>query len=304
MGPQLAAPHPAMTIAINAMTHLKPVGLYPPISTDLSQICLYPVDAQAAGFIGHFPGIRDFILFLPAVTTPQNLVHMGSASSVTGIVRFVTPEMFKTVGIGVEKWEEYRQLGLLWYLDLFSEQTTITPLDDATVPEFWGGLYASGHLEFEGKLKLGPLIQGMAECIRGNGAEVHAIQNKVNRKEWLVSSRGIRATIDSQAPLYCIHMDAELAIDYSKNRQRFDLVCESFMAVVQEAAKLSSVEISNKNDLDFSYTQSSEAFKVLSSASAEAIDDPVGLAMRDWHRQRSTVSEDTDTPVQLTSNFS
>lgn len=288
LGPQLAAEDPIIGMIANLTTHLKPVGLYPPISTELSQLCLYPIDTPAAGFVGMFPRTNNMVQFLPAVASPLKLAHAGSASTVTGIVRFVAPEMFEAAGIAIEKWEELRQNGLLWYLDLFSEHMTISPIGDAVVTEFWGGLYASGHIEFDGELlQLRPLLEGMVESVRKDGEEVHAIQNKGGREEWHVFSRGIRAVVDSQAPLYSIHMDAELAIDYSRNRKAFDAVCASFLEAIQEAGRTSSVEISNKNDLDFSYTASSDAIKVLSSISAEAIDDPIGLAVRDWHRLRA-----------------
>jgi hypothetical protein len=53
-----------------------------------------------------------------------------------------------------------------------------------------------------------------------------------------------------------------------------------------EVGKLSSTEIKNPYDLDFTYTDSDKAFTVLKSSSADEISDPIGMAIRDWHRKR------------------
>jgi hypothetical protein len=287
LGPALLAENPLMGVMAQATSHLKPVGLYPLITETLSQLCLYPANTTACGFMGLFPGVNSLVEYVPAVTTPQKLSHCGSACNVQGIVRCATPAMLQDVGVPIETWEELRQAGTIWYLDLFSEGTTVTPEGEALVTELWGALYASGHIEFEGQLQLKPLIDGMAESIRVSGVEPHLTQNQAARKEILVYGRGIRAVIDTQAPIYSLHMDADIGLNYANARARFDSVCDSFQKAILDAASLSSVQVTNPNDLDFTYTNSSQAFSVLASASANAIADPVGMAVRDWHRKRS-----------------
>lgn len=287
LGPSITSSNPIMGLMGQMTTNLKPVGLYPSVSENISQICLYPTDAKAFGFVGVMPGIENLVQYIPAIVTPQKMLHLGSASTVQGIVRCATPEMLREVGIPQETWEELRQAGSLWYLDLLSEGTTIAPHGEAVVPEMWGALYAMGHIEFEGELKLRPLIDGMAESLRSPGAEINFIQNQGGRKEFLIYGRGIRAVIDSQYPVYSIHMDAEIGISFKRERERFDRYCLAFRNVIKEVAKLSDGNLLNESDLDFTYTNSTAAFKVLSSQAAEEIADPVGLAIRDWHRRRS-----------------
>jgi hypothetical protein len=290
LGPSIISDNPIMGLMAQMMTNLKPVGLYPSVSEDISQICLYPTDAEAFGFVGMMPDISNLIQYIPAVVSPKKMLHLGSASTVQGIIRCATPKMMREVGISQEIWEELRQAGSLWYLDLLSEGTTIAPHGEAVVPEMWGALYASGHIEFEGELQLKPLIDGMAESLRMPDKEIQCIQNQAARKEFLLYGKGIRAVIDSQYPVYSIHMDAEIGISFKRERERFDRVCSAFRDVIKEVAKLSAVKLLNEGDLDFTYTNSTKSFKVLSSEAAEKIADPVGLAIRDWHRRRSEVN--------------
>jgi hypothetical protein len=81
-------------------------------------------------------------------------------------------------------------------------------------------------------------------------------------------------------------MDAQISSEYQSYRERFDRVCVEFQKTIAESAILSSVELKNPNDLDFTYTNSTSSFRVLRSGAAEAIADPIGLAVRDWHRKR------------------
>lgn len=289
LGPQILSDNPIMGLMGQIMTNLKPVGLYPSVSEDISQICLYPADVEAFGFVGMLPDISNLVQYIPAVVNPKKMMHLGSPSTVQGIIRCATPEMLKEVGIPYETWEELRQDGSLWYLDIISEGTTIAPHGEATVSEMWGALYASGHIEFEGELQLQPLIDGMAESLRLPNMEIQCIQNQAARKEFLIFGKGIRAVIDSQYPIYSIHMDAEIGTSFKSERKRFDKACLDFHGVIKEAAKISSIDVSNEGDLDFTYTNSTKSFKVLSSEAAENIADPVGLAIRDWHRKRSEI---------------
>ncbi len=121
--------------------------------------------------------------------------------------------MLTDIGIPIEQYEEIRQSGDIWFLDLSAEESVVEPHGDAITTEMWGGLYASGHIEIrDGELKLDPLIEGMVESMKKVGFEPHVTQNLAKRKEITVYAQGIRAVLDIQLPIYSIHMDSEIAI--------------------------------------------------------------------------------------------
>ncbi len=291
LGPQIQGGHPIMGMLGQITSHLRPVGIYPPIDDDLYQICLYPSDAVAFGMIGLLPGTDKMIEYIPAVTSSKHLTFNNMPCSVRGIVRQVSPKLLTDIGAPIERWEELRQSGDIWFIDLTDDYAEVNPLGDATTTEIWGGLYASGHMEIaNGELHLKPLIDGMADSIKSAGFEPHVTQNQAARKEVIIYGVGIRAVIDTQTPLYSIHMDAELGLDYAANKAKFDKVTKSYLNIIEEASKLSSAEIVNLHDLDFTYTDSESSYSVLRSVGSELIADPVGVAIRDWHRKRSNKS--------------
>lgn len=75
---------------------------------------------------------------------------------------------------------------------------------------------------------------------------------------------------------------------HRRNKTKFDRVTKSYLRIIEEATKLKSCEIGNLHDLDFTYPASESAYSVLQSAGADLIADPVGVAMGDWYRKRST----------------
>ena len=287
LGPPLASNHPIMAIVGQVTSHLKPVGLYPPIDDDLYQICLYPSDSNICGMVGLMPGVNNLIEYIPAVTSAKNLTFSGVSCHAKGIVRQVSPKLLTDVGAPIEKWEELRQEGKIWFLDLSSEDSECTPLGEAVTTEMWGAMYASGHLEIKsGKLKLQSIVDGTADALKSQGFDPHVTQNQAGRQEIMVFSKGIRALIDTKAPLFSVHMDAEIAIDFKTNRENFDRICQSMLNHINESCKSQSVELVNPLDLDFSYTNSSKSFTVLKSIGSEYISDPLAVAIRDWHRKR------------------
>lgn len=281
------AENQVMAIMGQATSHLKPVGMYPPIDDDLYQICLYPADAAVCGMVGLIPGIDNLVEYLPAVANAKNLTFCGTSCNVRGIIRQIDPKLLTDIGMPVEKWEELRQAGNIWFIDLADEESEVEPHGEVVTTEMWGGLYASGHIEIrDGELQLKPLIDGMTELYKKAGFEAHVTQNQAKRREIMIYAQGIRAVIDTQAPLYSIHMDAEIAIEYKANKQKFDTVCQGYLDLISEVAKDCSVDIANPNDLDFTYTDSTESYSVLKSLGADAIENPICLAVRDWHRKR------------------
>ncbi|MEQ8259218.1 MAG: hypothetical protein RH947_02885 [Alcanivorax sp.] len=289
LGPQIQGGHPIMALMGQVTSHLRPVGIYPPIEDDLYQFCLYPSDSPVFGMIGLLPGTDTMVEYMPAVCSGKHLPFSNMPCNVRGIVRQVDPKLLLDIGVPIEKYEELRQKGDVWFLDLAGDYAEVNPLGEAVTTEMWGGMYASGHMEIKsGEIQLQPLIDGMAEAFRSEGFEPHVSQNKAARKEVMIYAQGIRAVIDTQVTLYSIHMDADLGLEYTKNKMKFDKVTKSYLNVIEESAKLNSCDIGNLNDLDFTYSDSESAYTVLQSAGADLIADPVGMAMRDWHRKRST----------------
>src|SRR5262249_24311336 len=101
-----------------------------------------------------------------------------------------------------------------------------------------------------------------------------------------IYGEGVRVTISSQVPMYSLHMDADVGTAFGPTRQSFDGVLTSALATIKTAFASKSVQLKNPDDLDFSYTNGTNAYSVLKSLSAYAIRDPLGVAIRDWHRLR------------------
>ncbi|HBK4608400.1 TPA: hypothetical protein LLS51_000051 [Serratia marcescens] len=286
-GPALWSDNPVLGIISQSMSYLKPVGLYPPLTDELSQIILYPSDATACGFISMFPGVNNLISGIQAITRIENTNCLNSPSLVTGIVRMITPAMFSESNIPLEIYEDFRQSGDIWFLDVFSEGTEIRPLHDGVVTEFWGGLYASGHIEFEGQLYANPVIEGIYECFKENGFSPEHTQNYVATKEVILFDKGIRCVLYPQTSLYSLHMDTNLTSEYKENRTKFDSMCNGILKVIDDVTKKSGVDLKNPYDLDFSYTDSAKSFSVMKSEAASKISDPIAISIRDWHRKKN-----------------
>lgn len=288
LGPPIISDNPMLGMFGQITTQLKPVGIYPPIDNDLYQLCLYPSDANAYGMMGLVPGINELVPNLVAVANLRNIAHCNVPCHARGIVRQVSPQLLIDIGVTIERWEELRQAGGIWFLDLAADDSEVVPISEATTIEMWGGLYANGHIEIEsGELKVGGLLDGMVEALRTIGFEPNVTQNKAGNREYLIYAQGIRILLYTHAPLFAIHMDAELALDYSSYRGKFDILCNNILDVLDDCTSRDSVNVANPRDLDFSYTDSAKSFAILSSAGAENIADPVAVAIRDWHRKKN-----------------
>ncbi len=57
-------------------------------------------------------------------------------------------------------------------------------------------------------------------------------------------------------------------MQYKENKQKFDNVCKGYLDVINKVAGNCSVDVANPDDLDFSYTNSEEAYSVLRSLGA------------------------------------
>jgi hypothetical protein len=289
LGPPIAGGDPIMAMLGQITSHLKPVGLYPPIDDDLYQICLYPRDCPAYGMIGLLPEMNDIVPYIPAVCRAAHLTFSNMSCNVRGVIRQVSPDLLVEHGVPIEKWEELRQAGAIWFIDLADEYAEINPLGAAVTTEVWGGLYSSGHIEIlDGQVLIAPLVDGMAAAFRSIGIEPHVTQNQAGRQEIMVFGKGLRGILDG--PIYSLHMDAELGLAYADHRARFDRATNEFLRTITEVARASSASLGNPNDLDFNYSDSAKSFSILKSLGSDLIADPLALAMRDWHRKRSSVS--------------
>lgn len=287
LGPPLVHPNPVMAIMAQATSQLMPVGLYPAIAANVNQVSLYPTEATAIGFVGLMPGINELVPSVPALIASRFLSCYGKPCEVTGVARLVDPTFLSGFGVGAERYEALRQQGAVWFLDATTDEAQCTPFGDDTVTELWGGIYASGHLEIgEGRLEVAKLVEGFGQAFADNGFEPDVQPNLAGRREIMVFAKGLRACVDTQQPFYSLHMDAELALDFDKSRQKFDRACKSILNNIRTVCSESSVDLKNPDDLDFSYTSSSKAFTVMKSMASDRIYDPLAISIRDWHRLR------------------
>ncbi|HGM7057407.1 TPA: hypothetical protein ACKP7K_000832 [Serratia marcescens] len=283
----IVSPDPVVQLMATTTSYLKPVGLYPKIDDEVSQICLYPADTCNYGMMGILPGIDELVPSIPAIASLNKIAHCGSPSNVIGIVRMITRSMFEERKIPIEIYEDYRAKGDIWFLDLCSDGTEIKPMHDAVITETWGGLYAEGHLEFDGELLSDVLFPRLTDAFKCNGIDVQYNNNLAGNKDILIWDPDIRLVIFPHSSHFSLHMDAEINLNYKGNRTKFDKICSDVLDAFAQSAKECGVELKNPYDLDFSYTDSSKAYSVLTSDGANSITDPLAIAIRDWHRLKN-----------------
>lgn len=288
-GPPLVSSNPVMGMMAQATSHLMPVGLYPPVSDDVHQACLYPNDTTACGFIGLMPGVNQIVPYLFALIPSRFTPYYGSPCRVEGTLRYIDTTTLLESGFSVEEHEELRQVGKVWFLDFTGDRAVIEPINDIHPEGLWGGLYASGHLEITGgELKLKSYVDAVIDAISNEGFDIRVSQNRARQQEIALFAEGIRATLGSKFPIFSLHMDAELTRDLKTYREVFDKVTQGILGNLKEACSNESVQLANDFDLDFSYTNSTNAYSVLKSAGANNIKDPLAIAIRDWHRLRGS----------------
>lgn len=177
------------------------------------------------------------------------------------------------------------------HIDASVDDSSCTALQDAVVGELWGALYASGHLEItHGSLKLQPVIEIFRLALRDAGYDVEVNNIQGQHPMTALCARGFRATINTKTPFYSLHMDAELAMRFGNSKDQFDRVTKSVLESLADVCSAESVGLGNPIDLDFSYTNGTASYTVLRSAAADAIADPLIVAIRDWHRSRGARS--------------
>lgn len=289
LGPRVNMGNGPMSFMFHTSSNLTPVGLYPPLPGGLSQVCLYASDALAAGFVSLLPNpqVDRLTQYMPAIFAARHTPHCQMPCHVTGTVRLVAADALVSAGHTIETYEEIRQLGTTWVLDVTGDESACAPMSDGTIGEFWGGLYASGHLQLpESGLEIASVIDVLQTAVSTQESPAQVIPNRAGRKEISIFGTGIRACLDTQVPVYSVHMDAELGISFSDARKRFDATCQNILAGIDQACRSKSIPLGNPFDLDFTYTNGAKAYSVLRSASAENVQDPILTSIRDWHRLR------------------
>lgn len=295
LGPPIQSQNPIMGIAAHITSQLKPVGLYPPIENGVVQSVLYPSDTTACGFISILPfGINELVPSIPALLNSRHTTFCNMPCHISGYIRLVDSETLNNSGFMPEIHEELRQAGSIWFLDATDDDSECNPLGEAIITELWGGLYASGHLEIaSGELKVQKMLEALDGALKSEGYKTFIDQNQAKRKEFMIFTEGFRITMDSQAPYYSLHMDADLALDYKNSRAKFDRISQSVLVNINQVCADDSVELTNNLDLDFSYTDSAKAYSVMKSLGSEKIKDPLAVAIRDWHRKRNNNEDKT-----------
>jgi hypothetical protein len=289
LGPSIGSNNMVLAIFGQMGTHLSPVGLYPPLDGEAIQASLYPSDAPACGFVSIMPGVSDLVPSLPAIFAARHIPHFLRSCQVTGVIRLIDAASLRSVGLTEEDQEVLRQQGAIWFLDATTDESECVPSDVQGETDLWGGLYASGHLEIaNGELPFKAALEAIRDAMAAAGFEPQVTQNAAGPREFLVLARGCRSVFASQAPVFSIHMDAELAHGFADARAKFDRITADTLRGITDACSRHSVELANPLDLDFTYSDSASAFKVLESLAANEIRDPLAMAVRDWHRRRET----------------
>ena len=287
LGPPILSQNPLMGVIAQTTSQLMPVGLFPPLENNMQQICLYPVDTSAYGFISSFLDVSNLVPYIPAIARNNLITSFNKPCYLTGNMRLINLENFTNAGFSSENFELIRQLGNIWFLDASSDEVKCKIIDNIEETELWGGLYASGHLEYlEGELPVSEVVDALNSALTAENYKTKKVQNKAQRKEIVIFSKGIRILLDTKAPFYSIHMDSELAKNYDFSRKTFNNISRKILKNLSSVCKSNSIDLLNPHDLDFSYTDSEKSFTVLQSRAANNIKDPLAIAVRDWHRKR------------------
>lgn len=294
LGPSIESDIQPLAMIVNTMTMLSPVGLYPKLANDAIQGCLYPSDASAFGFNSFLPlgGINSLIISVPSLFSPEYISHYHKPCHVTGVARLVDSATFESAGFSPEDHETVRQAGSFWIFDGAGEESDCVPLADGVITPMWGSLYACGHLEFDGQLERNLISNAVVGAMRQQGYDVRVHQDIGARPTGTaICGRGVRAMLAQNSPVFSIQTDVDLALDYAASRKRFDALSTVVLESIANAFKEAGTPLQNENDLDFTYTNATNSYKVLQSLSADEIRDPLAIAIRDWHRTRVASNE-------------
>ncbi len=290
LGPPLMGTHPLVGMLAQVTSHYMPVGLYPSVGAGVVQASLFASDAATCGMIGLLPFLSGLSPHIPVLLRTEQAKYYGVPCILQGAMRLLDPADYEALGLGAEDYEIHRQQGELWFVDATEETDEWRlPTGDQVQP-IWGGLYSQGHLELGAPQKMSPvdLVDVIVASAKRHGFDTLVSQNQAGAKEIGIYGRGFRALVSSHAPVYSLHMDAELTAGYGAARATFDAIVGDVLTGVRDLANAKAAALANPHDLDFTYTNSTSSFRVLRSAEADAIAEPATILVREWHRRRST----------------
>jgi len=289
-GPPFVSEDGFLGLFAQATTHWMPVGLYPSPANDLFQGTLYEPNARACGVVSLLPFVPS-IVSLPFVASTRFRHRVDHSSRVVGTVRMLTESDLASLSVSAAQYEMLRKSGLLWLFDMSGDEADAVAVDESqTSRELWGALYACGHFEFEKAPDRARVIEALVGAFSSKGLATNVLHEQ-HRGETLIAADGVRLTLGGRdAPIFSLHQDVELLGDYANGHVRFQSLLRSCLAATKEGFDVSGAVLLNPNDVDFSYADTTNAYTVLRSRAANGIGDPVALAIRDWHRRRSSVS--------------
>lgn len=302
LGPTIKAQIPFLGFFSQIMSQLTPVGLFPQLTGGCFQGCAYEVGSEAFGFFSPvLPEMVPPIPFLPLLLHERHIQHAGHPSEIECSLRQIDVASLRKAGFSIEDHEALRQLNKLWFLD--AGHSDLEVKREGKIAPMWGGLYASGHLLFEGEIKANLVIECFVEAFRSAGFEPKSLRNRVKTQEVLVFARGLRATIYPGKPvIWAIHMDGELGTKYDLYRVKFDRIVDTILRNFVSAFENAKVHLLNPNELDFTYTNSESAYKILQSPSAKDIVDPIAVSIRNWHRTRYSSNAEESILIKSSTN--
>lgn len=220
LGPPIVSENPILGMMAQITSHLVPVGMYPSIDESVVQACLYSEDTTTTGFMGLFPGVNEIVITLPALISSKYLQYFHTTCHINGVIRMIDLNTVTESGFKSEEYEELRQKSKTWFFDATDPESECTPVKDENNKELWGGLYASGHIEIsDGQLDYKDLLDNFVAAIESENFTVNVDQNQAGRKEFLLYGKGIRMCVDTQYPIYSLHMDANLGTNYSEYKK-------------------------------------------------------------------------------------
>jgi hypothetical protein len=273
--------NPIMGMVAKTVSNLIPVGLYPPVSDKVAQVRLYPANIEALGFFSFFPEVNNLVPSFNALINSDFLINAHRNCRLTGKIRSVSQLEFINAGFHLEDFEVLRSIGNIWYLDATDVDSDCKLLMSET-SELWAALYSVGHLEFNGEIPINSLVTGYLNKLSPLVKDLQVVQNLVNNREINIFGEGFRMVQHINFPIYALHYDINIGTNYQYQKDIYDKILLAVHETINETCYSNSVKLYNPYDLDFTYSNGLTTFKLLESLSAQNIQDPLALAIRQW----------------------
>lgn len=281
LGPPLLNNNPVLGMMAQMTSNLSPIGIYPYIDENITQVKLYPHDSSAFGFFGMMPDIHNLVPSFNALIKTEFLNEAHKVCTLTGKLRCITQKDLVDAGYPLEEYEVLRSLDNIWFLQAVDNESDCKVKDNSKT-ELWGALYSGGHLEFDGELPIKPLIDNYINSLSPHVEDLKVIQNQAKNKEVNIFGKGFRMVQHINFPLYALHYDIDIGTNYIEQKKNYDNILNTVFESINKTCDDNSVELKNPNDLDFHYTNQTNNHKLLASKAAENIDDPLAMAIREW----------------------